>query len=114
MRTSQPILDTTKSTQIVRGTIALTGSYPAGGDTLNLSGFPVQSAAGPVVVWFTEVPSSTVTPSGYGLYYQPGTTLANGKLRITSTGGTEFSTGAYSASLLQAVIFFEAVLLLGQ
>ena len=112
---TQPILDTTKSTQLVRGSVALSGSYPAGGDPLNLSGFPVQSAGAPVNVWFTEAPSASVPPSGYGLYYQPGTNPSNGLLRITSTGGTEITPGAYSgiSHLATANIIFEAVFTLG-
>jgi hypothetical protein len=114
MRTAQPTLDTTKSTQVVRGSIALTGSYPAGGDTINLSGFPTQSAQVPVVVWFTETPTSTGTvPSGYEFYYQPGTNPSNGKLRIMNGTTGEFATGAYNAALLAALITFEAIFPLG-
>ncbi len=110
-----PPNDTTQSTQVVRGTIALTGSYPAGGDTLNLVGSKsrVQSHKGAIQVVFSEQPSATVTPSGYMFYYQPGTTAANGLLRITSASGTEFSAGTYSASLLQANITFAAYFTLG-
>jgi hypothetical protein len=112
-------LDTTQSTQIVRGTIALSGSYPAGGDTVSLSGNPVQSAKVPIVVWITEQPSASVPPSGYGLYYQPGTNPSNGKLRVTTAGSgnagpIEFPAGAYAGTLLTAIIVFEAVFPLGQ
>ena len=112
-RKARPIRDTSQATQIVRGTIALTGNYPAGGDTLNLSGAPVQSAQVPVRVFFSEQPSATVTPSGYGLYYEPGTTPSDGKLRVTSAAGTELAAGAYPAALLQANIVFEAIFPLG-
>lgn len=108
--------DSTQSTQIVRGTVALTGSYAAGGDTLSFTATksPVLSAKGPLFVIFTEAPSATITPSGYNLYYQPGTTPANGKIRITSSSTVEFATGAYSATLLQANISFMAYFTLGQ
>jgi hypothetical protein len=43
-RTAQPILDTTQTTQITWWTIVLTGSYASGGDTLDLSAYPTQSA----------------------------------------------------------------------
>jgi hypothetical protein len=108
-RTAQPILDTTQSTQITWWTIVLTGSYASGGDTLDLSAYPTQSAQIPVFVILTESPSASVAPSGYTLYYQPGTTPANGKIRITSTAGTEFTAGTYSAALLAANIVAEAV-----
>ena len=109
-------LDSTQSTAIVRGSVALTGSYTAGGDTLNFtsSKSPVLSAKPPLEVLWTENPSATITPSGYNIYYQTGTTPANGKIRITSAAGTELSAGAYPAALLQANISFLAYFTLGQ
>src|ERR1700744_3011096 len=107
--------DTTQATEIVRGTIALSGNYPGPtGDPLNLGTSKGSlSAKVPVVVFFTETPSSTVTPSGYGIYYMPGTNPKNGFLRFTSAAGTELATGAYPAALLQANIAFEAIFSLG-
>lgn len=107
--TVQPILDTTQSSQIVRGFIALTDTYTSGGDTLDISGYPVQSAQPPEIVLFTEQPSASVAPSGYLFYYQPGTTPANGKIRVTSAAGTEVSAGAYPAALLAANVQFLAL-----
>ena len=107
--TVQPILDTTQASQLVRGSVVLTDTYTSGGDTLDLSGYPTQSAQPPEIVLFTEQPSATVTPSGYIFTYQPGTTPANGKLRVTTSAGTEFSAGAYSAALLQANVVFLAL-----
>jgi hypothetical protein len=112
--TGLAILDTTQATQIVRGTIALTGTY--GPDTLNLrpAKSKVSSSRAPIRVSFSEAPTATVTPSGYIFTYQAGTTPANGKLRITSAASTELTpTAAYSAALLQAVITYEAVFTLG-
>lgn len=102
--TVQPILDTTQASQIVIGYVALSGSYTAGGDTLNLSGYPVQSAQVPEIVLFTEQPSASVAPSGYQFYYQPGTDPSNGLIRVTTSAGVEFSAGAYSSPLLAANI----------
>lgn len=113
-RSTPPTDDTTQATQIIRGTIALSGTY--GPDTLNLTGklSNLRSSKPPIRVFFSEQPSATVTPSGYIFTYQPGTTPANGILRITSAAGTELTpAGAYSAALLQAVITFEAVFPLG-
>src|SRR5271154_924543 len=89
-------LDSTQSTQISRGTVTLTTNYASGGDTLNLTGakFKTQSTHAPLRVFFTEQPTASVAPSGYILYYQPGTTAANGKIRITTSAGVEFSAGA--------------------
>ena len=109
-------LDSTQSTAIVRGTVALTGNYASGGGTLSFtsSKSPVLSAHAPLNVLFTENPSATVPPSGYNLYYQTGTTPANGKIRITSAAGTELTAGAYPAALLQANVSFLAYFTLGQ
>ncbi len=112
-RTTQPILDTTQSTQITLWTVALTGSYTLGGDTLDLSAYPTQSALPPVWVAFSEAPTTLVAPSGYTFYYQAGTTPANGLLRVTSTGGTELSAGAYPAALLAALVVVYATFTTG-
>ncbi len=112
--TNQKTTDSTQSTQVLLANVVLSGSYTAGGDTLDLSKYPCQSHGLARRVFFTEQPTATVAPSGYNFYYQRGTTNANGKLRITSTGGTEFS-GAYSAAptLLAAIIELEATFPLG-
>lgn len=111
--TVQPILDTTQGSQLVRGTVAFTGSYPAGGDTLNLSAYPTQSAQPPVLVLFTETPSASVAPSGCLYYYQPGTTTANGLIRVTTAANTEVSAGAYPSEVLAANVSFVAIFPLG-
>ena len=107
-RTTQPILNTDQSTQITYWTVALTSTYTSGGDTLDLSGYPTQSAQVPVFAIFTETPSASVAPSGYNFYYQPGTTPADGKIRVTSAAGTELSAGAYPAALLAALVVLRA------
>lgn len=107
-RTAQPITNTEQSVQVTYWTVVLSGSYTAGGDTLDLSAYPTQSAQIPVFAIFTEAPSATVAPSGYNLYYQPGTTPANGLIRITSSAGTEISAGAYAAALLAANVVLRA------
>ena len=112
-RTTQPILDTTQATQITLWTVVLTGSYTAGGDTLDLSAYPTQSALPPVWVDFSEAPTASVAPSGYQFYYQAGTTPANGLLRVTTSAGVEFSAGAYSAALLAANVVVYATFTTG-
>ena len=103
-RTTQPILDTTQATQVTIWTVSLTGNYTSGGDTLDLSAYPTQSAQIPIWVDFSESPTASVAPSGYNFYYQPGTTPANGLLRVTSAAGTELTAGAYPAALLAALV----------
>lgn len=105
-------LDSTQSTQLVRGSIALTGSYTTGGDTLNLGGStsPVQSAQLPLNITFTEI---ATTPSGAAFGFVPGTTLANGKLFINTAFETQLAAGAYDSTLLATSIYFVATFPLG-
>lgn len=106
-RTTQPILETGQADQTTWWTVVLTGSYTSGGDTLDLSAYPTQSAQIPIFAIFSEAPTASVAPSGYNFYYQPGTTPADGKIRITSTGGTELTATTYPAALLAALIVLE-------
>lgn len=110
--TMSNILDTTQSTQRVRGTIAFTGTYPTGGDTVNLNVYPVQSASAPLFIAFVEMP--VATPSGNEFSYVPGTGPSNGKVYITTTSGAQFTPGAYSGGLTGTTLAFEAVFPLGR
>lgn len=93
--------------------VALSGSYVAGGDTVNLV-TAAQDAA--FVGLVATVPSSTA-PLSFAIWDAggnivnsvtpvKGTTPANGKVKFSaaSTFGTEFSAGAYSAALLSATL----------
>jgi hypothetical protein len=111
--TNQKTTDSTQSTQVLLANVVLSGSYTTGGDTLNLSGYPCQSHGLARRVFFTEQPTATVAPSGYLFYYQPGTTNANGKLRIMTSATVEFS-GAYNSNLTSAIIELEATFPLGR
>jgi hypothetical protein len=86
--------------------VALTPSanYVVGGDTVNLTaaggmtnpknlpgGFP---ATLPKQVYVEN------SPAGYSAEWVPGTTLANGKLKIYTAPGTEMTAIAYNAALL--------------
>lgn len=116
--TSQPQYDSTQATQIVRGTIALTGNYGSGtshGDVLNLALYGVQSNNPPLRVLIYEQPPAGTAPTGYQLGYAPGSNPSNGQITIMSAPATEYTEGsAYNAALLAAVIYFEAIFLLGQ
>lgn len=105
-------------TQIITGTVALTGNYGTStshGDVLDFSkfsyqGIGVQSDQLPISVDFQENPPAGTAPSGYSFGYAPGTTLPLGQLTIMNGAATEYSQGsAYSAPLLAAVITFQAV-----
>lgn len=116
--TSQPQYDSTQATQIVRGTIALTGNYGTGashGDVLNLAQYGVLSNNPPLRVLIYEQPAAGTTPTGYQLGYAAGANPSNGQLTIMNGAATEYTEGsAYNAALLAAVIYFEAIFLLGQ
>lgn len=117
-------LDTTQSTQVVRGSITLTGSYVSGGDAFNLAKTPVQSKARPIRVLFWEEPVSGTNPSGMEFYYRNVSTspnATNGVLQITGAGaggsgtqGADLSAGAYPTYLTATIIKFEAIFPLGQ
>jgi len=99
-------------------TITASGSYPANGDTLDLTalfalaagapGSMVPTAALPLKV---DIKSNKGTAQAnlFVYNYLPGTTLANGKMQIytgaaAQTGLTEFAAGAYPAGVTGDVI----------
>jgi hypothetical protein len=128
-----PITDTTQATQLVRGTLAFSGNYVAGGDVVNFATHTVGSAS-PVVssrrcvgMQFWEEPASGTLPTGVAgmLFYRNVATkpnASNGVIQIvgsaTMTAGTfaagnELSAAAYPAAILAAKVFFEAIFVLG-
>lgn len=113
-----PVSDTTQSTQIVRGTVVLTGNYATHGDVLDLSTVGAQSSKPPVRVFVYDQPPAGTSPSGYEFTYCPGSTPANGKLCVMENAGAagafaELPAGAYPAALTGATLAFEAVFLTG-
>jgi hypothetical protein len=106
---------------IVRGTIALSGNYPTGGDTLNFltatfrlgvdgikSSFPPSS----IFIWSMQSQGAG-TVSQYWYRGLIGTTAANCAIQVLTgaaaqSGGAEFSAGAYPAGVAGDVIEFEA------
>ena len=102
-------VDATQNDVVVQGSIVLTGSYPAHGDTLDFSKFSqIPSNAIPDRVEVFEQPPAGTDPSGYAFIFCPGTTPANGVLAIFNGAATPFATGAYNAGLLAAVLGFRA------
>lgn len=92
--TIQPILDSTQSTQIVRGSIGLSGNYGGGatnGDTLNLGVYPNQSATAPIRVFIYEEPAAGTAPTGYTFLYAKGTDPTNGLLVVLEGAGGALS-----------------------
>jgi Na+/glutamate symporter len=104
--------DTTQATQIVRGSIALSGNYGSAsshGDTLALNLYGIQSAT-LVRCFIYEQPAAGTAPTGTLWGYAKGTTLANGLLTAMTAYNTEYSEGsAYTTAQKAAVLRFEAV-----
>jgi hypothetical protein len=124
---SLPVADTTQSTQIVRGTIALSGVYggaSTNGDTLNLAISSVRSPKVPIRVLIYEQPAAGTAPTGYQFMYGAGTNATNGVLIVLQNGAINSpaaqitAAGAYLTALLTAsaagYIHFEAIFPLGQ
>jgi hypothetical protein len=80
--------------------VTFSGNYTAGGDTLNLT-----TATNPKFLsgaFLGYVPTEYRVcndAAGYGFEWVPGTTLANGKLKLWSSANTELAAGAYNAAL---------------
>ena len=77
------------------GTLAFSGSYTTGGDTLDFTQVADKLPTTQVIQVFAE------SQNGNAGYYVPiaGTALNNWKLKAFTGGGTEISAGAYPASI---------------
>ena len=77
------------------GTLAFSGSYTTGGDTLDFTQIADKLPSTQVIQVFAE------SQNGNAGYYVPiaGTALNNWKLKAFTGGGTEISAGAYPASV---------------
>ena len=84
-----------------RITVGLTfsGSYPTGGDTLDLTTILGVSYLSRVAV-FNNLPvtSDPALGGGFTGEFLPGATLNNGKLKLYTTAGTELAAGTYAAN----------------
>jgi hypothetical protein len=107
--------DVTEREEFVQGVIALSGNYPANGDTLSFAGTnKIQSRLPPNRVEIYEEPTGTQTSIGSAFAFLKGTTQANGKLQINTANGTPFATGAYGSAYATTTIKFRAWFPLGQ
>lgn len=77
------------------GSLAFSGSYTTGGDTLDFTQVADKLPSTQVIQVFAE------SQNGNAGYYVPiaGTALNNWKLKAFTGGGTEISAGAYPASV---------------
>ena len=92
--------DVTGREIIVDGTVVLSGSYPVGGDILDLTqlGDLLRTSQLPTQVEVWEDPAagtSANSPTFAQFVYCPGTTLANGKLAI-AVAGTQLTAETYA------------------
>lgn len=106
-------VDTTQRNFTVRGTIAATGNYTTGGDTLSLQSGDVPVNSAPIEVRIQSQATSGPT-NLFEYHYVPGTTPANGKMQIftgaaAQTALTELSSGALPAGVTGDTIGFAAV-----
>lgn len=104
-------VDTSNSHFIVKGTIALTGSYPGTpGDTLNFTTAsqaavnPFSSTQVPDDVRIYEAPAAGTSASGLSYVFAPGTTQANGQLQVFS-GTSQAGNVTYSSLAIQNLSF---------
>jgi hypothetical protein len=106
----------------VYGTIAATGSYTTGGDTLSFANQAlIASNTLPKIVSIQSQNAAGHSLWEYG--FTPGTTFANGKMQVLGQQPTSATTGviplselaaaAYPASITGDVIVFEAVFTYG-
>ena len=94
----------------VAGTVAASGSYTTGGDTLDLSQFPrVASDDAPIqgTTWMDGL-------AGYDYVFAPGAAMNNGKVKIFAQGtsaGTfpELAAGAYPGAITGDTITFYGI-----
>ena len=94
----------------VSGTIAASGNYTTGGDTLDLSQFPIVTATqAPIqgTAWMDGI-------SGYDYVFIPGLAMNNGLVKIFQQGASagafpELAAGAYPSGIASDTITFYGV-----
>jgi hypothetical protein len=94
----------------VTGTAAASGNYSTNGDTLDLSQFPLVAATqAPIqgTAWMDGL-------AGYDYVFIPGSSLANGKVKIFQQGGSagafpELASGAYPSAITSDTITFYGI-----
>ena len=80
--------------------LTFSGSYPAGGDTLDFTQVADKLPSTQIIQVFAE------SQNGNSGYYIPvqGTALNNWKLKALAGGGTEITAGAYPASVTTDIV----------
>jgi hypothetical protein len=82
------------------GTLAFSGNYPTGGDTLDFTSVASQLPSDQSLQVFAD------SQNGNAGYYIPvqGSALNNWKLKCFSGGGTEVTAGAYPSSVTTDIV----------
>jgi hypothetical protein len=92
------------------GTATASGNYSTGGDTLDLSQFPLVAATQPPVqgtAWMDGL-------SGYDYVFVPGSAMNNGKVKIFQQGSSagafpELAAGSYPSAITGDTITFYGI-----
>jgi hypothetical protein len=94
----------------VSGTVAASGNYATGGDTLDLSQFPLVAAVQPPIngtSWMDGL-------AGYDYVFFPGAAMNSNKVKIFQQGASagafpEVAAGAYPAAITSDTITFYGI-----
>lgn len=94
----------------VTGTVAASGSYTTGGDTVDLSQFPlIASTQAPIqgTAWMDGL-------AGYDYVFAPGAAMNSGKVKMFQQGASagafpELAAGAYPAAITGDTISFYGI-----
>ncbi len=94
----------------VAGTIAASGSYSTGGDTVDLSQFPVIGSTQPPIQGTSWIDGL----AGYDYVFTAGSALNNGKVKIFQQGASagafpELAAGAYPGAITGDTITFYGI-----
>jgi len=93
-------VDNSGKTVYLTCTLTFSGSYSTGGDTIDFTTVMGKGVLGKVFQAGKSPTYGYVSGSGgYSMGLIPGTTLANGKVKISTTAATELGAGAYPAGV---------------
>ena len=107
--------DITRRRKVKRLTVAFTGNYATGGDTINFTQMLTATAKVTMRPRSNTIAGTVVTsPAGYLATLIKGQTLATWKLMLYSAPGVELAAGAYPAALLAATAIIEVHGKIGQ
>ena len=102
MAVALSVVDIDNSGKSLYATFLLTfsGSYSTGGDTIDFTTVIGKGYLGRVFgAGKSPLYGAVYGTSGHSYGLIPGTTLANGKVKISTTAGTELGAGAYPAAI---------------